>query len=312
MQKVLVTGGAGFIGSHLVEALVGRGLDVTVVDDLSTGRIENLSDVSGRFRLEIMDLVRADLGALLESGSFDTIFHAAAGSEIQASIDDSTRDLEANIVGTHNLLAALRKAPLATALVNISSAAVYGEGSGKPITEADPTSPVSPYGVSKLAAELYVSLYARLYGLRTCSLRLFSVFGPRLRKQVIWDFMTRLAADPTKLTVLGDGMDMRDLNYVQNVVHAVLIAADRAPMDGGVFNVASGESVTIDEIARQVSRAMGVAPELDHTRASRPGHARRWEADMGRIAALGYEPAVSFERGMVETVEWFRQNGQAG
>ncbi|MBA3342509.1 MAG: GDP-mannose 4,6-dehydratase [Gemmatimonadaceae bacterium] len=307
IRRALVTGGAGFIGSHVVEALVARRVEVTVADNLSTGHMENLDAVAGQILYETLDIARDDIDPLLGSGAFDTIIHAAGNAHIPSSIDDPGRDLEDNIVSTHNLLAAVRRVSPHSRVVNISSATVYGEGSGVPINEDEPTRPVSPYGVSKLAAELYVALYARLFGLRTCTVRLFSVFGPRLRKQVIWDFMNKLAANPHELVILGDGGERRDLNHVRNVVHAILLVAERSPLTGDVFNVAARESVSIDEAARSLSAAMGIAPIFRHTGEQQAGNARSWQADISRIEALGYRPEMGYQDGLADTVAWFRR-----
>jgi UDP-glucose 4-epimerase len=306
-QRALVTGGAGFIGSHVVEELVARGAEVTVADNMSTGQLDNLDSVANRIRLEVLDFATNDIDPLLEAGTFDTIVHAAGSAHIQASIDNPLRDLNDNIVSTERLLDAVRRVSPQSSVVNISSAAVYGEGSGVPIKEDEPTRPLSPYGVSKLAAELYVTLYARLFGLRTCTLRLFSVFGPRLRKQVIWDFMNRLAANPAELVILGDGSERRDLNHVKNVVGAIMLVLERGPMSGDIFNVASRESVSIEEAARSLSEAMGINPVLRHTGELRAGNARGWQADTSRIESLGYIPAISYREGLADTVAWFER-----
>jgi UDP-glucose 4-epimerase len=307
IRRALVTGGAGFIGSHVVEELVARGAEVTVADNMSTGYMDNLDAVARQIQFETADIARDDIDPLLKAGRFDTIIHAAGNAHIPSSIEDPGQDLEDNIVSTHNLLATVRRVSPQSCFVNLSSATVYGEGSGVPINEDEPTRPVSPYGVSKLAAELYVTLYARLFGLRTCTLRLFSVFGPRLRKQVIWDFMNKLAANPEELVILGDGGERRDLNHVRNVVHAILLVAERSPLTGDVFNVAARESLSIDEAARILSEAMGIDPVFRHTGESRAGNARSWHADISRIEALGYTPTVGSREGLADTVAWFRR-----
>ena len=305
MRRVLVTGGAGFIGSHLVEALVAKGAEVTVADNLSTGRRANLDLVSADIRFEQLDLACSEIQPLLVDGSFDTVFHAAASAYVPTSIEDPEGDLRDNVIATHRLLVAMRKVARAATLVHVSTAAVYGEGPGTPISEEYPTRPVSPYGVSKLASELYVTMYARLFGLRTCSVRLFSAYGPRLRKQVVWDFMNRLAANPDELLIHGDGGDERDLSHVRNAVDATLLVAKRGATGGDVYNVGAGESLSINDVARTLCSAMGVSPVLRHTMRSRPGEVRRWTADIGRLRALGYTPSVGYKEGLADTVAWF-------
>lgn len=306
MRRVLVTGGAGFIGSHLVEDLVARGADVAVADNLSTGYLANLDAASANIRFEHLDLAAGEIGPLLADGAFDTIFHTAASAYVPTSIEDPERDLQDNIVGTHRLLVAIRQLSHQPMLVNVSTAAVYGEGTGTPMSEAEPTRPVSPYGISKLAAESYVTMYARLFGLRACSVRLFSVFGPRLRKQVVWDFMNRLAANPDELVIYGDGADERDLNHVSNAVDAILMVGERGSTAGDVYNVGSGNSVSIDDLARTLCAVMGVSPALRHTMLGRRGDARRWTSDIRRLRALGFAPSMGYEEGLADTVAWFR------
>ncbi|MDQ3242728.1 MAG: GDP-mannose 4,6-dehydratase [Gemmatimonadota bacterium] len=306
VDTVLVTGGAGFIGSHTVEELVRRGKSVVVADDLSTGRMENLDAVADRIVMEKLDLTRDDVAPLLRTQNFDLIIHAAGNAYIPTSMERPDRDLESNIVATHNILAAMRSMEKPPRFLNISSAAVYGEGSAAPIDENEPTRPVSPYGISKLAAELYVALYARLFGQQTCTVRLFSVFGPRLRKQVVWDFMNKLSAKPDELSIQGDGGDMRDLNHIRNVVEAMLLVAEKGAMTGDVYNVAARESVTIDELAGTLAAAMGLSPRILHTGVGRPGHARSWKADTGKLESLGFEPVMSYGDGIADTVAWFR------
>ncbi|HVF39697.1 MAG TPA: GDP-mannose 4,6-dehydratase [Gemmatimonadaceae bacterium] len=310
-ETVLVTGGAGFIGSHTVEALLERGSKVVVADDMSTGRMDNLAGVEDRITLERMDLTTGDVAGLLRSQDFDLVIHAAGNAYIPSSMERPERDLESNIVATHKLLAAMRSMERPPRLLNISSAAVYGEGSAVPIDESEPTRPVSPYGISKLAAELYVSLYSRLFGQKTCTVRLFSVFGPRLRKQVVWDFMNKLAANRDELAIQGDGGDMRDLNHIRNVVGAMLLVAEKSDMTGEVYNVAARESVTINDLAHTLASAMGLSPKIHQTGQGRPGHARSWKADIGKLERLGYEPSISYEDGIADTVAWFRATDHA-
>ncbi len=305
-MRALVTGGAGFIGSHIVELLAGSGNTVTVVDNFATGRMENLASVANRIEIERMDLSREDIAPMLERGRFDTIVHAAGNASIPSSVGDPRRDLEDNVLTTQNLLEAVRRVSPATAVVNMSSATVYAEGSDDPMPEEYAKEPVSPYGVSKLAAELYTTVYARVYGLRTASVRIFSVFGPRLRKQVVWDFMSRLAANPLELVIQGDGTERRDPSHVRNVAHAIVLVAGRSPLTGNVYNLGSSESISISELARDVATAMGLDPVIRHSGQRGAGHPRTWRADTRRLESLGYEEKVTYKEGLAETVAWFR------
>ncbi len=244
----MVTGGAGFIGSYLVEELVRRGQRVLAVDNLSSGRLKNLELVKGQAELHQLDLVRDDLRPLIAQGQCETIFHLAGFASVPESVNHPRQDFEKNAVATFNLLEAVREVSAHTQVIFTSSAAVYGEGKGAPLSESDLTLPVAPYGVSKLAAERYLEVFARLYGLRTASLRLFPVYGPRLQSLVIYDLVRKAQQNPHELFIHGDGTQVRDFNYVTNVVDALLIVAEHR------------EGVTI--VARQP--VLGAEPEVAH------------------------------------------------
>ncbi len=306
MGPVLVTGGAGFIGSHLVEELVARNVGVIVADDLSWGRREDLGALSERIEIVPIDLCRGDLDSLLAGRGFTHIFHLAGHANISESVRAPRMDFERNGVATFYLLEAVRRASPRPAFLQASSAAVYGHGSGEPMREGDLTEPVSPYGASKLAAERYVAVYAKLYGLKTAILRLFPAYGPRQRQQVIYDFLVKLRADGSALAVQGDGSPQRDFVYVADVVDAFLTVAERGPMSGEAYNVSGGEPLSIRELARKVASAMALSPRFTFDSEPRPGDARHWIADTSRIRALGFRPRVSFEEGLARTVAWFR------
>ncbi len=306
-SSVLVTGGAGFIGSHLVEELVRRRSRVTVVDNLTTGAERNLASVRGHMDLRTLDLRTDDLRPVLTGARIDLIFHLAGNAYVPPSVDNPRWDFETNTLGTLNLLEAVRdKAPQAR-IVYTSTAAVYGEGSSKAFLEEDPTVPVAPYGVSKLASERYVAVYAQLYGLRTASVRLFPVYGPRLRKQVVYDLIRKVHENQNELFIHGDGSQVRDCNHVSNVVHALLMVADGAPLQGEVYNVAGDEPVSVHDLARLICEAMGAAPRFIYSGSVRPGDAQRWVADIGRLRRLGYRPSMALAEGLNNTVAWFRR-----
>jgi UDP-glucose 4-epimerase len=303
--RVLVTGGAGFIGSHLVEGLVARGARVSVADDLSTGHQGNLAAVTDDADFHALDLAKDDLSSLLVAGRFELVFHLAANGYVPPSVEDPRFDLERNVLATFNLLEGLRELLPDAHLVNASSAAVYGEGVRMPMHEDDATFPLSPYGVSKLAAERYVAVYAHVYGLRTTSVRLFPVYGPRLRKQVIYDLMSKIEANPDELFIHGDGTQVRDFNHVTNVVHALLRIAQFGRRQGDVYNVASGERVAIGDLARMICTRMGVSPRFVYSGSVRPGEAQSWRADISLLESLGYRSQLGLSDGLSETVAWF-------
>jgi UDP-glucose 4-epimerase len=303
-NKVLVTGGAGFIGSHLVEALVAAGAAVTILDDFSTGYRSNLEAVWSKLHIERHDLARDDLAGVFSGQGYRYAFHLAANGYVPPSIENPRLDFEKNALGTFNLLEALRAHSPDTRLVYTSTAAVYGDGVPHAISESHPVDPMAPYGVSKLAGERYLSVYARTFGLAAASVRLFSVFGPRLRKQVVYDFIRKLQDNPDELYIYGDGSQIRDLNHVSNVVDAMLLVAAAGELTGEVYNVASGESLSIRELAEMLSRLMGLAPTFVFSGQVRQGDAQNWTADFSRLSALGYRPKTAVEPGLQALIAW--------
>ncbi len=306
-RSMLVTGGAGFIGSHLVEELVRRRAHVTVVDNLSSGHLKNLAAVIDRVDLRRLDLWGDDLRPVLAEQEFEIIFHVAGYAGIPESVREPRQDLERNTLATFNVLEAVRHFAPQTRVIFTSSAAVYGEGSCNPFLEDDPTVPVSPYGVSKLAAERYMDVYARLYGLRTASLRLFPVYGPRLREHVVYDLMRKVHENPRELFIHGDGTQVRDFTHVMSVVDALLLIAERAPLRGEVYNVSAAEPVSIQDLARMICETMGVAPRFVYSGSVLPGVSQRWSADISRLKGLGYEARLGLAQGLADTFAWFRQ-----
>jgi UDP-glucose 4-epimerase len=303
--RALVTGGAGFIGSHVVERLVHESAQVTVVDDLSTGRLENLAGVRARIKFD-----DRPLAALLDEPALildhDVIFHLAANAYIPPSVEDPAFDFGLNLETTFRLLEVLRQAERRPRLVNTSSAAVYGDPQRLPIRESDPTVPISPYGVGKLAAERYVAVYSQLYGIHASSVRLFSVYGPRQRKQVVYDLVDRLAGDRSRLEVIGDGTQERDFAYVEDVAAAMVLVSQEAPGAGEVFNVASGSTHSISQLVSAICAAMELDPKIAYTGRVRPGDAERWSVDTSALGALGYEPSMSLVEGLRATWDWYR------
>jgi len=304
-RNVLVTGGAGFIGSHLVERLVALGASVTALDHAPRVGLRNLEAVRDRIQYVDIDLVDARPVDLLTGVRPDFIFHLAAGAQVEASIEDPRRDLDRNAVATLNLLEAVRKASPESVIVYTSSAVVYTGGERQPIKEEDPTGPTTPYGVSKLAAECYVSVYARIYRLRSAVLRLFSVYGPRLRKQIVFDLMRKLQANANSLVLQGDGTESRDLTFVADVVEALLTVAKRGALVGEAYNVATGRQVATRDIAECLARAMKHKPQIEFSGTSNAGDTKFWSADTAKLSSLGYAPSIDLEEGVRRTVAWF-------
>ncbi len=307
-ENVLVTGGAGFIGSHLVDELVGGGARVTVVDDLSSGNMDNLAASIDRVNLMNVNLVSDDIGPLFADGRFAMVFHLAGHAVVPASVERPREDFERNLLGTLNVLEQIRSMDKRPAVVFTSSAAVYGEGSGEQFRECDATAPIAPYGVSKLAAERYMAVYALNYGLETAVMRLFPIFGPRLRKHVVFDLISKLHANPDELLIHGDGHQVRDFSHVSTVVAGFMAVAAGAEFKGETYNVGSGETCSIRELAQMISERMNLTPRYTYTGDVKSGISLRWTADLSRLKAIGFKPRLGLGNGLRDTLEWFNQN----
>ena len=310
MASYLVTGGAGFVGSHIVEELIGLGERVRVLDNFSTGRRENLAPV-----LEHVDLVEGDLCDLATvrraMEGVDYVLHQAALASVQRSVDDPLAAHTANATGTLHLLMAARDEGVKR-VVYASSSSVYGDSPVLPKQEDHLPRPKSPYAVSKLAGEHYCQTFAELYGLETVSLRYFNVFGPRQDPTsqyaaVIPLFITAMLQGAAP-TVYGDGGQSRDFTYVSNVVRANLLAATVPGVAGRVFNVACGQRYTLLDLIAALNGTLGARIAPVHT-APRPGDVRHSLADVTAAQeALGYRTEVDFHEGLRRTLAWYRES----
>lgn len=303
--SALVTGGAGFIGSNLVDELLERGWSVTVLDDLSSGHAENLPSRE-RLRFvegDVRDRAVVD-GAV---GGCEAVFHLAASVGNKKSIDDPVRDAQTNVLGTINVLEAARAAGARKVVVS-SSAGVFGELRTLPIEESHPLDPDSPYGCTKLCAEKLAMAWAKLYGLETVCLRYFNVFGRRQRfdayGNVIPIFVFQaLRGEP--LTIFGDGEQTRDFVHVRDVVAANLCAA-ATPGLVGTFNIGSGLRISVNELVRQIGEASGLPLDVRHG-PERAGDVRHSLADISAArAAFAFEPSDAFTANLADYVAWAR------
>ncbi len=312
MAKYLVTGGAGFIGSHLAETLLKRGESVVVVDNFSTGRKENLSGFIDR--LEFVEGDICDLTLMNEvMQGVDYVLHEAAIPSVPRSVEDPLKCNRAAVDGTLSVLLAARDAGVKR-LVYASSSSVYGQTEILPKVEVMPNGPISPYAVAKLAGELYTTVFWRVYGLETVSLRYFNVFGPRqdpnsMYSGVIVKFIRSLSIDEPPL-VFGDGKQTRDFTYVANVVHANMLALEASDglVVGKVFNVGTGLETEVGQLLELISREMGKSIE-PRREEPRPDDIRSSLADITLARRfLKYEPKVSLEAGIAETVKFYLEN----
>ena len=310
-RSALVTGGAGFIGSHLTDRLVRDEWRVRVLDDLSTGFRENLGPVAGDVDFIEGDICDGDVVRRAMEG-VDIVFHQAALPSVPRSIKAPEPSNRVNVDGTLALLTAAKETAVRR-FVYASSSSVYGDSPTLPKHEGMPPAPKSPYAVSKLAAELYCRVFFEVYGLETVSLRYFNVFGPRQnpRSQYGAAIPKFIAAylEGGAPTIHGDGEQTRGFTYVDNVVEANLLAASADDVGGCVFNIAGDESLSINQIDRSLRDALGVEAHVVPTRGpERAGDVKHSMADISAARnRLGYSIAIDVREGLRRTVEWFRR-----
>jgi nucleoside-diphosphate-sugar epimerase len=312
MAHYLVTGGAGFIGSHLCEELARRGETVRVVDNLITGKRANLAHVPN---VEFIEGDLADLAVAAHAvRGIDYVLHQAAIPSVPRSVEDPITSNRANIDASLNLLVAARDAGVKR-VVYAGSSSAYGNSPTMPKVETMPTAPLSPYALQKLVAEQYCQMFTRLYGLETVTIRYFNVFGPRQDPSspysgVISLFIKALF-EGQRPKIFGDGEHTRDFTYVANVVDGVLRAAQAKDASGEVINVATNGRVSLNQLFTTLRSLVGasVEPIYDQPRA---GDVRDSQADISKAARLlGYKPLVTFEQGLKNTVEWYRSTIEA-
>ncbi len=310
-QKLyLVTGGAGFIGSHIAEALVKRGEQVRVLDNLMTGKRENLAHLAGK--LEFIEADIRDYAATRQAvEGVSIVYHEAAIPSVPRSVAEPQLNHDANVNGTFNVLMAARDAGVKRVIFAASSSA-YGDTEVLPKTETMLPNPLSPYAAAKLVGELYCQTFTRVYGLETVALRYFNVFGPRQDPTspysgVISKFVTSLLNNEAP-TIFGDGEQSRDFTYVANVVDANLRAAEAPEAVGQVMNLGIGQRITLNQLFDELQQIIGtnLKPNYEETRA---GDVRHSLADITRAEnLLGYRPLVGLAEGLKYTVDWYQEN----
>ena len=307
MAHYLVTGGAGFIGSHLSEELVRRGHRVRVADSLITGKRSNLDHIKGIEFLE-GDLANIDFAQTAVQGC-DFVLHQAAIPSVPRSVKDPLTSNRANVDGTLNVLLASRDAGVKR-LVFAASSSAYGDTPTLPKHEEMPTNPLSPYALQKVIGEQYLQMFTRLYGLETVAIRYFNVFGPRQDPTspysgVISVFATALL-EKRSPTIYGDGEQTRDFTYVANVVDGVLRACEAPEASGEIINVATGGRISLNQLFEEMRKLVGADLKPAYAE-PRPGDVRDSQADITKARELlGYEPIVAFEEGLSKTVDWYR------
>jgi UDP-N-acetylglucosamine/UDP-N-acetyl-alpha-D-glucosaminouronate 4-epimerase len=307
-MRYLVTGGAGFIGSNLVNELIRRGRSVVVLDDLSTGKESNLDGVRGKIDLRVGTIV--DLAAVQSACKrADYVIHLAARASVPKSVADPIETNRVNIDGTVNVLVAARDARVRR-VVYAASSSVYGDSETLPKTETMPPDPISPYGVTKYVGELYARVFGRVYGLENASVRYFNVFGPRQDPTsqysgVLSRFMLAVIRDEPPV-IFGDGEQSRDFTFVDNVVDETLRACEAGGASGKVFNGGTGARITLNQVVKLLEKIAGkkISPKYEPPRAGDILHS---QADIALARkVLGYQPRVLFEEGLQRTWEWYK------
>lgn len=310
-MHILVTGGAGFIGSHLVDRFLGEGFRVRILDNFSTGRRENIAHLAGEPRVELLEGdLRNPRDVARACREVDIVSHQAAIPSVPRSVADPVTTHQVNIDGTFNLLMAAREAGVKRVVFAASSSA-YGDVEVSPKVETLRPQPKSPYAAHKLLGELYMKVFNDCFGLPTVSLRYFNVFGPRQDptsqySAVIPAFLTRMLAGRPPV-VYGDGQQSRDFTFIENVQQANFLAATARQVNGEVVNIATGASVTLLEMIEMINRMIGANIRPVHE-PQRPGDVRHSLADISAARSLlGYRVLVPFEEGLRRTLEHYRQ-----
>lgn len=308
--RALVTGGAGFIGSHVADLFIEEGYEVEIIDDLSTG---NRANVNERAALHEASVASRDTRRIVREGRFDVVVHLAAQIDVRKSVADPIFDATTNIIGTLNILEAIRESGKKTRVVFTSTGgAIYGDFNTPPNVETYAKDPESPYAISKLAAEYYLSYYGRLHGLEHVALRFGNVYGPRqdLHSEagVVAIFCTRILAGKS-LTIFGDGLQTRDYVYVGDVARAVFLGATRelppaARVDARAFNIGTGVGTSVIDLARLLQESAGSNAETEFA-PRRPGEQQESFLDATKARReLGWEPMISLSEGLARTFNW--------
>jgi UDP-glucose 4-epimerase len=313
MSSALVTGGAGFIGSHVADLLLSEGWDVTVVDDLSSGKREN---VPAGAKFHEIGMTSGELPRLVTDEGFDVVAHLAGQIDVRKSVADPIEDATTNILGTLNLMEAVRrKSPHTRVVFTSTGGAIYGDFNTPPNLETYPKEPESPYAISKLSAEYYLAYYGRVHNMDCTAVRFANVYGPRQDPHgeagVVAIFCGRILAN-RPLTIFGDGLQTRDYVYVGDVARAVHLAAtrplpERGPVDARAFNIGTGKGTSVMELARLLQQAAGTNVPVEFA-PHRPGEQQESFLNVEKARqSLGWTPGVTLEEGLAQTFGWFEK-----
>ncbi len=315
-RRILITGGAGFIGSYIVDELIKRKNELIVLDNLSSSDIKNIRTHLSKdnFKFVKGDIRNFDLlNSLLKD--VDVVFHYAANPDVRLSVERPEIDFEINVKGTFNVLEAMRLNDVKNMVFASSGGTLYGEASVIPTPENYPPRPISVYGASKAACEAYISAYCGFYGLNAISLRYANIIGPRSNHGVIYDFFMKLKRNPHELEILGNGRQKKSYLYISDCVKASILAVERHQEGFDVFNVGSDDWITVNEIAKIVIERLGLKNvKIKYTGGDRgwPGDVPLMLLDISRIKALGWKPEVPIREGIALYVDWLKKEYRYG
>ncbi len=312
-MRVLVTGGAGFIGSHICERLLKEGYEVICLDNFDPYYDPGLKRnnikpflIDKKFKLVEGDIRDQRLVREIISQDVDYIFHYAAQAGVRASVENPLKPHEVNTTGTLSILQASLNSSVKK-IINASSSSVYGKVNYLPFDENHSTTPVSPYGVSKLMAEHYCIVFSEIYGLKIISIRLFTVYGPRMRPDLSISIFTKRALENETIEIFGDGTKTRDFTHINDVIEANLLAIEKG--NSGVYNIGSGSRISISELAKRIIKVTGARSKVVHAHAQRGDTEHTWANIDKAKKGLGWEPKINLEQGLKRFTDWKRGCG---
>ena len=300
-SSVVITGVAGFLGRYIAQHFASQGWSVIGMDSVPPENAP-LSSLAAYYCLKLPDIKFAEA---LRKHAPAVCIHCAGRASVPLSVSDPAADFNANTLLTFEVLDALRQHSPNCGFILLSSASVYGNPQSLPIDELQPVAPISPYGFHKLQAELICREFAEVYGLRTASVRIFSAYGPGLRRQVLWD-VCRMALAGKGLKLQGSGNESRDFIHAHDVARALLLIAKKGTLTGEYYNLATGREVTIAELSRMVIRALNLSEQPEFSGSLPPGTPLNWQADISKLKSIGFAPSVSLEDGVGTYAGWCR------
>lgn len=298
-MKILVIGSKGFIGSHVCKHFSAKA-------DVECWGCDVIPDESQPKYVSI-DAINSDFEAVFKNRSFDICINCSGAASVPESLKTPYRDFLLNTANVAKILESIRLYDPGCRFINLSSAAVYGNPASLPIKESFPALPVSPYGMHKFFAEELCREYVTFFKLKACSVRIFSAYGPGLQKQLLWDIAVKANNNDSTVNLFGTGRESRDFIYINDIVQALVLILEKGDFDGGVYNVAGGEEITINEVASTLLATLDYKGEIIYSGEERSGDPIHWKADITKIKELGFKPGVTLQEGIKQFAEWFNE-----